>query len=69
MPLVTTKRFASGKYFVYIDDQRIPAVVIGGNGRFNVEYRNDFRGHFKTVKLAAQYAADYHNSLTKEPTQ
>ncbi len=62
--MIKTKRFASGKYFVYIDGQRLPCTIVGGRGKFNLEGRNgEYLGTFKTVKLAAEKFVEFEKKI------
>lgn len=52
--MITIKRFAAGKYFVYVDGFRLSCTIVGGRGKFNLEGRKgEYLGTFKTAKLAA----------------
>lgn len=53
---LTTKRFASGKWFVYMDESRIPGCIIGGNGKYALEVAGRTIGHYKTITQAARVA-------------
>ncbi len=53
---LTTKRFASGKWFVYMDDSRIPGCIIGGNGRYALEVAGRTIGYYGTITEAARIA-------------
>lgn len=55
------ERYATGKYMVYFNRQRLPAVILGGNRRFIVEYRNEqWKQVFKSAKSAAQAVLEHH---------
>jgi hypothetical protein len=49
------QRFASGKYQLYVDGYRAPVVIVGGNGRFNLEVRGQYVGTFKSTVAAAEH--------------
>ena len=55
------ERYATGKYMVYFNRQRLPVVILGGNRRFIVEYRNEqWKQVYKSAKAAAKAVLDYH---------
>lgn len=55
------EKYASGKYMVYFGRQRLPAVILGGNGRWIVEYRSQqWKQVYKSAKAAAKAVLDYH---------
>ncbi len=64
---LTTKRFASGKYFVYMDESRIPGCIIGGNGRYALEVAGRTVGYYRTITQAARVAWQLeHERWTKD---
>ena len=63
---VTTKRFASGKYFEYVDGSRIPGCIIGGKNKFMLEIGCKSYGPFKTITRAAQFSWEREKNYWKE---
>ena len=57
---ITTKKFASGKYFIHLDGDRIPGCIIGGQHRFMLEIGAKSYGPFKSITAAADIAASLH---------
>lgn len=58
---VKVEQYATGKYMVYVDGNRLPVVILGGNGRWIIEYRSV---QWPTVrpskKVAVQDVVNHH---------